>query len=161
MLVGSKTIQMRIQVRLGVAVLCAVLLGLSPLPAAGKDLAKRKWIEVSTANFRVQSTLGEEKTIEFLRYLELMRLTVPYLTNIEDTESTVPTHVLAVTGRADLNKFGMGYGVGGVFLRGLRNNTILLRKLIGNTEESHVMLHEYVHYLLRNHGGFELPLWFD
>ena len=58
-------------------------------PVEGKDLPKRKWIEVSTQNFTLHSTLNEKRSVEFLRYLELMRLTVPYITNIESTASTV------------------------------------------------------------------------
>ena len=140
-------------------VACLSIGALAPAPVLGKDLATRKWIEVSTPHFRVQSRLNEKRTVEPVRYLDLMRRTVPLITNLEIQADPIPTHVVTLSTRGELGAFGMGQTVAGVFASGLRNNTILLRNVIG-MDETHVMLHEYVHYLTATDAGFDYPLWF-
>jgi tetratricopeptide (TPR) repeat protein len=141
------------------AVSCLLLL-LAMSSLEGKELEDRKWIEVSTANFRVRSTLSEKKTIKLIRNLDLLRLAVPAFTNIRRTDSTIPTHIFVVKGAADFDTFGIDRNYVGQFRPGLRNNTILIRAT-RDMDEASIILHEYVHFLIRNHGGFAYPRWYD
>ena len=129
-------------------------------PVFGKELEDRKWIEVSTEHFRIRSTLSERKTIRLIRNLDLLRLTVPIITNVARTESTIPTHIYAVKNSGDFQRFGIDRNTVGRFISGLRNNTILIRDT-SNMDETAIVLHEYVHFLLRNHSGYEYPRWYN
>jgi tetratricopeptide (TPR) repeat protein len=43
---------------------------------------------------------------------------------------------------------------------GMRENTIVLRDVRGMNEAS-IIMHEYVHFLVRNHGSLQYPKWYD
>jgi len=53
------------------------LLVLAATVVSGKELEDRKWIEVSTADFRIRSTLSKRKTVKLVRSLDRLRLSVP------------------------------------------------------------------------------------
>ncbi len=129
-------------------------------PASGKGLEDREWIEVRTPNFRIRSVLGEKDSIELVRHLEMFRLAVSIVTNISHIDSPIPTEIYAFRGRGDLKSFGISPGVAGIFLSGLRNNSILIRDARG-TDEILTILHEYVHFLTRNHGSLNYPRWYS
>ena len=125
-------------------------------PLEGKELEDQKWIAVSTEHFQVRSTLGKRKTIKLVRELDLMRLAVPLLTNIERIESAIPTHIYAVKRAADFDIFGIDPNYVDIFRSRLRNNSILIRNT-PNMDEAVIVLHEYVYFLLRNHSGLAYP----
>jgi len=73
----------------------------------------------------------------------------------------VPTRIYAFDGRGFRRPFAVR-GAPSSFLPSLRESVIVLRTGDGWQEDTTQSLrHEYVHYLLRNHGGFDQPLWFD
>lgn len=129
-------------------------------PALGKALEDRNWIEVRTANFRISSLLGEKETLKLARHLEVFRAAVFVVTNINSTDASIPTVIYALRGRSDFKNLGIDENMAGIFMPGLRNNTILIRDARGMQETS-TMLHEYVHFLVRNHGSLVYPRWFD
>jgi tetratricopeptide (TPR) repeat protein len=135
------------------------LLALASADVSARELEDRKWIEVRTDDFRVYSTLSERKTIELVRNLDLLRLSMPVITNVSRTDSAVPTHIFALKSSKDFELFGLGRNTVGQFISGLRNNTILLRSG-SKIDETQVILHEYVHFLMRNHTGSVYPRWF-
>jgi len=49
---------------------------------------------------------------------------------------------------------------GGIFQSGLRKNLIVIRDIRG-AEETSIIMHEYVHFLIRNHGSLNYPRWFN
>jgi len=138
---------------------CVILILAAPV-VSGKSLEDRQWIEVQTANFKVRSLLDRKKTIELARYLELFRAAVTVLTNASDTDSPIPTEIFAVKGPGDFAKFGLGKNLAGIFMPNLRRNTILIRNTLGMTETG-IILHEYTHFMLRNHSKHHYPQWYD
>ena len=144
-----------------VTVLVYVTLVLAAPSAWGKALEDRRWIEVRTENFQVRSLLGDKETIELARNLEMFRLAVSAITNVSSTDSAIPTNIFAVRGAREFVRLGLlDRNVVGRFLPGIRNNTIVLRDTPGMSE-SHVILHEYTHFLVRNHGSQRYPMWYD
>lgn len=132
------------------------LLVLAATVVSGKELEDRKWIEVSTADFRIRSTLSKGKTVKLVRSLDLLRLSVPIITTVSRTESAIPTNIFAVKSASDLKLFGINGGTIGMSVTGLRHNTILMRDS-PNIDATAVILHEYVHFLTRNHSGTSYP----
>ena len=144
-----------------VTVLVAIgLLIIAANPALGKGLEDSEWIEVRTPNFRVRSVLSEKKSIELARQLELFRAAVSAVTNISRTESPIPTEIYLLRGEKDFSLLGIGPNVAGIFRAGLRNNLIVVRNTHG-MEETSIIMHEYVHFLIRNHGSLHYPKWYD
>ena len=142
------------------AALTALLLTFAAAPeVSAKSLDEATWIEVVSTNFRIRSVLSKRKTVDLAHHLELMRSVVPSLTNIERTSAAVPTTIYAVRAK-DFRTLGIDQDFVGMFMPGTRNNTILIRETVG-MEETSIIMHEYVHYLVRTHGGFNYPRWYD
>ena len=138
------------------ALLALGMLFVAASPVSGKKLEDRKWIEVRTPHFRISSVLGERDTIDLVQHLEMFRLAASIVTNISSTEAPIPTLIYALKGRGDFKSLGIDPDWGGVFLPGLRANTILIRDARGMQETS-IIMHEYVHFLVRNHVGRAIP----
>jgi len=143
----------RLPMALVVAIIC--FFGAAPAFAGLED---RKWIEVKTKNFRVISALNERKSVELARHLELFRVAVAHLTNVRSTDSPIPTKIYVV--RGNLKRFGLDPNAAGMFLPGLRYNTMVVRDSVG-IQETSIILHEYVHFLTRNQTSLHYPMWFD
>ncbi len=142
--------------RLAIAIACLIL-GVSL--ASGKSLEDRKWLEVRTENFRICSVQGEEDTIEFARHLEMFRVAASILTNVSSTKASIPINIYALNSRADIRNLGFKEDVAGFMLPSQREYTIIIRDTRG-TDENSVIMHEYVHFLVRNHGSLIYPKWF-
>lgn len=143
-----------------VAIVAVMILVAVAPPASGKALEDQRWIEVRTANFRVHSLLGDKETIELTRRLEMFRAAVSLLTNVHSTDSAIPTNIYALRGSRDFIQLGLELSFVGRFLPGLRSNTIIFRHYRG-MDETTIVFHEYVHFLLRNHGRLQYPMWYD
>ena len=136
-----------------------VLLSQAFQPGYARELEDHNWIEVRTPNFAILSILGEKDTVELARYLESFRVAASHVTNIRRMDASIPINILALRRPGDFKKFGFEKAVG-VFIPGIRNNTILIRDTARMSEVS-IILHEYTHFLTRNHGGHLYPRWFD
>jgi tetratricopeptide (TPR) repeat protein len=129
-------------------------------PASGKELEDREWIEVRTSNFQVRSILSEKDSIKLARNLELLRSSVSVVTNISRMDSPIPIEIYAFRRRSDFETLGIDPKGVGQFWTGLRKNLIIIRD-VPRFSETSIMMHEYVHFLLRNNIGFGYPTWFD
>jgi len=136
------------------------LLIVASYPASGKELEDREWIEVRTPNFQIRSVLSEKDSIELVRHLEMFRVAVSIVTNISRLDSPIPTEIYALRGKSDFKSLGINPNSAGTFRSGLRKNLIIIRNLSGK-EEIPLIMHEYVHFLLRNHGSANYPRWYD
>jgi tetratricopeptide (TPR) repeat protein len=140
----------------------AALIGLTALLAcATKPLHERDWVEVRTPHFEIVSSLGEDATRELARDAELFHTATQFVMGTPLRAPAVPTRIYAFDGRGFRRPFAVR-GAPSSFLPSLRETVIVLRTgggWQGDTTQS--LRHEYVHYLLRNHGGFDQPLWFD
>jgi Tfp pilus assembly protein PilF len=137
-----------------------VLAGPAFAEAPGEALSDRPWIEVTSPHFRIYSVLKEERTVELLKHLEIMRATLGDASEESTYESGVPTIILAVDDHADYVSIGAPDYSGGYFFSDLRENAILIE----DSDEMagiQVILHEYAHYLNRQSGRIRLPRWFE
>lgn len=118
------------------------LLLLACITVEARDLEDRKWIEVSTPEFRVYSVMSEKKTVDLVRNLDMLRKVVPVITGLPRTDSVIPTEIFAVKNSGDFELFGLDRNYAGYFRGGLRNNTILIRDT-PDMDEAGIILHEY------------------
>ncbi|MFW2405772.1 MAG: DUF1570 domain-containing protein, partial [Gammaproteobacteria bacterium] len=137
-----------------------MLLSLVAAATPAKEVIDRDWIEVRTQNFTIRSAQKESDTIELAHNLELFKVAVSILTNVRDTEAAIPTRIIAFRGRGDAVDAGIQHEVAGQFVPSLRENSIVIRET-GGMKETSIILHEYVHFLVRNHGKLIYPRWFD
>ena len=141
------------------SVLVSTLL-LSSTGLQGKSIEDKNWFLVQTDHFEIYSTLGKKKSIDLGHHLELFKRAVEIQTNIKDTQSVIPTRIFAFRGAGDYYDFGFPTNSAGVFIPGIRENTIVLRDVRGMSEAA-IIMHEYVHFLVRNNSKFHYPKWYD
>ena len=133
-------------------------------PAAGDGghapLVERAWLDVSSENFRIRSVLGEERTVELLRHLEIMRASLDDPLGEPTYHAQVPTIILAVDRHDDYVSIGAPAYSAGYFYSNMRENAILIEDSNDATGVQ-VILHEYAHYLNKQSGRIRFPRWFE
>ena len=127
--------------------------------ALGKALEDRNWLEVRTTNFNIRSLLGEKETIELARRLEMFRAAVAIIANVNISNAPIPTEVYALRRGREFEHFGIDQDTAGVFIAGLRNNTLIIRD-IDDIERAPDLLHDYAHSLVGNYTGPHYPKWY-
>jgi tetratricopeptide (TPR) repeat protein len=143
--------------------IATLLIAAAVLPSVGAQetpVGARDWIEARSENFRIYSVLGEERTTELLRHLEIMRATLGDAGEESTYEAGVPTIIVAVDNRDDYVLIGAPAYSGGYFFSDLRENAILIEDS-SDTEGIQVILHEYAHYLSRRSGRIRYPRWYE
>lgn len=140
----------------------SLLLALSShgIHAERAPLAERNWQDISSENFRIISVLGEERTVELLRHLEVMRVTLGDADEKSTYDSPVPTIILAVDNHDDYISIGAPGFSAGYFISSLRENAILIQDM-PDSSGIQIILHEYAHYLNKQSGRIRLPRWFE
>lgn len=146
--------------RLALGLALVAWAGLAFAAPPGDPLSGRPWIDVTSPNFRIYSVLEEERTIELLRHLEIMRATLGDTSEESTYESRVPTIILVVDDHDDYVRIGAPDYSGGYFFADLRENAILIEDS-DETAGIQVILHEYAHYLNRQSGRVRFPRWFE
>ncbi len=128
--------------------------------ALGQPLDDRDWILMTSDNFRVHSVLGEQRTAELLRHLEVMHATFAHPGGAATYDSKVPTVILVVDNHDDYAAIGAPANSMGYFVSDLRENAILV-EASNSTRGLEVMLHEYVHFLSLQAGRIRFPRWYE
>lgn len=128
--------------------------------ASTLPLEKRNWTRVSSNNFHVHSVLGEQRTIELLRWLELMRSAFSDPNAAATYQAAVPTVILALDNAVDYELIGAPDSTIGFFRADTRENAIVVQDNT-NVLGVRTILHEYVHYLLRQNGRIVYPKWYE
>jgi len=148
--------------RLSVRFFPAALVCLAvPLACVTTPLHERDWFEVRTPHFEIASSLSEKETLELARDVERFHSAIEFVMGTRLPAPAVPTRIYAFDGRGFARPFDVR-GAPGYFLPSLRESAIVLRTGDGwRLDATERLRHEYVHYVLRNQGGFGLPLWFD
>jgi tetratricopeptide (TPR) repeat protein len=142
------------------AALVALSLLLAAPMALGEALDERAWLDVRSANFHIRSVLGEERTLELLRHLEITHRALGDGTSGALREAATPTIILAVDDHDDYVEIGAPSFTSGYFFSDLRENAILIEDAPGSPGIQ-VILHEYAHYLSRLTGRVRYPRWFE
>jgi len=128
--------------------------------AHGAALEEREWILMTSDNFRVHSVLGDERTAELLRHLEVMHATLGGASDTSTYDSSIPTVILVVDTHEDYAAIGAPGNSMGFFISDLRENAILVEDSDG-AQGVEVILHEYVHYLSLQTGRIRYPRWYE
>lgn len=142
---------------MAVSALCLLLTATATL---GDALDERDWLDVRSANFRICSVLGEARTIELLRHLEIMHQALGDDSGGALYDSGIPTIILAVDDHDDYTEIGAPSFTSGYFFSDLRENAILIEDTPGSSGVQ-VVLHEYAHYLNRQAGRIRYPRWYE
>ena len=140
--------------------LLAVSILLTASLASAEPLEAREWLDVRSENFRIRSVLGEERTIELLRQLEIMHRALGNGSGRAISGAANPTIILAVDDHDDYVAIGAPSFTAGYFFSDLRENAILIEDTPGSSGVQ-VILHEYAHYLNRHSGRIRFPRWFE
>lgn len=120
---------------------------------------EKAWIEVSSERFKVKSALDQETTQKVAVELEQLRHAVTLLTGLGFDDPPIPTHVFLFD-PASYTEFKSVKASIGTFMQRLRANWILMTT--GRSREARITIqHEYIHFLLHNHEGFNYPRWYD
>ena len=161
-------VQMESKARISSAVMVALAFALA-IPGAAKGEKTEKppivefagrWISATFEEWEFVSDAGELATASLADRLLTFRNVVSTLSNAQLLKPRVPTVVYLFSRDWEFERFtGLGTGVVGFFVSGVRGNFVAMR------ETSHasgiILLHEYAHFLVRNQGGFRAPLWYS
>jgi len=125
---------------------------------AAKPLHDLAWVEARSENFTVLGPIREQEARRLVRDLEHFRAAVLFVTGQSIPTNPVPLHVYAF-GRTGNRRFFERH-TAGYFIGTMRANLITLRHSSW-ADERVIVQHEYVHFLLRNHGVHAYPPWYD
>lgn len=128
--------------------------------ASAEPLDERDWLDVRSENFHIRSVLGEARTIELLRHLEIMHQALGNGSGRARPDTASPTIILAVDDHDDYVAIGAPSFTAGYFFSDLRENAILIEDT-SDSSGVQVILHEYAHYLNRHSGRIRFPRWFE
>lgn len=123
-------------------------------------MREASWVVVESARFEIFSTLPAEKVKALATELERFHALVYAVTNAPEVGSAVPTRIYALARRSEYSQIGAS-GSAGMFSQGLRQNQIVISDYSPSLGASEIILHEYVHFVLRNGKNRPYPLWYD
>jgi tetratricopeptide (TPR) repeat protein len=129
--------------------------------ACATPLERSSWIEISSPHFEILSTMSAAGTRELALELERFHALIYLITSAERVDSPIPTKIFAFERPSELRQFTGRNDVAGMFKPGLRQNQILLTKYGRRLGASEVILHEYVHFVVRNGTSRVYPIWYD
>ncbi len=138
------------------AALSAIALACASAPM----VYERAWIEVSTPNFQIMSTMSREDASELAIELERFRVVIAKFTNATMSDPPIPTQIFAFKRIGDFQRFTRSSNVAGWMLAGMRNNLIALADYRG-MDSSQIIRHEYIHFVLNNATAIEYPTWYN
>lgn len=121
---------------------------------------RANWIVVESPRFEIFSTMPKERTLELARDLEQFHALVLTLTGATEIESPIPTRIFAFAKSSDYRRFAPRRSAGS-FHSGVRWNTILLTGYGKRLNAQDILLHEYVHFVVRQGTIRQLPVWWD
>jgi tetratricopeptide (TPR) repeat protein len=122
----------------------------------------RSWTEVRTESFVLISSAETERALEVVEHLERFRSVAGVLTGATRLDPALPTRVFAFGDVTDWRSFRPAADVGGVFLSDMEANYIALDLSRGTVDSAiDTVLHEYVHFLVRNQvSRIHYPTWY-
>ncbi|HEV2213815.1 MAG TPA: DUF1570 domain-containing protein, partial [Terracidiphilus sp.] len=145
--------------------LCVALLGLAFARSA--DAAEKPWVQVSSANFEVETDAGERQARQLLEQFERMRWVFRTLFPQVHADPPEPILVIAVRNSKEFQDYepadyeGRGkMKLAGYFEQSAQRNFILLRL---DAEDEHpytTVYHEYTHFQFR-HISSRMPVWLN
>ena len=128
--------------------------------ALARSIEEQKWIRMESENFSVYSTVNKIDTRDLLKHLEAVRSLLPAVTS-GDMVSQIPTQIFVVSTGSQYEQLGFDRDrTVAVFVAALLKNFIVMVDTHAMDGTS-TIVHEYVHYLLRNAVRLPFPKWFE
>lgn len=124
-------------------------------------IVDRPWVAVSSPHFEILSTMKAEEVVTLAEDLERFRALIHTMTKSPRVEPPIPTRITAFARRSELAPFRSSSWVAGFFGSGLRENSVVLADYSNALGASEIILHEYVHFVLRNATSWNYPIWYD
>lgn len=118
------------------------------------------WVVVTSPRFEIYSTLSAEDSHALINELEQIHELIGAVTNAPLARSGVPTRIFAFAKESQYASLGSA-DTAGFFMPGLRNNWILISGGSRDIGAGEIVLHEYVHQVLRTGTSRSYPLWYD
>ena len=119
-----------------------------------------RWVVVKSPRFEIYSTFAAEDSKTLAEELERFHALIYAMTNAPHGESVVPTRIFAFAQRTQYLELAPADSAG-FFMPGLRQNMMLTSPRARRLGISQVVLHEYVHHVLRNGSEQTAPIWYD
>ncbi len=136
-------------------------LALSLLVGCASPIERAEWVVVSTENFEILSTMSAEDASELASDLERFRALIYTVTTAPRNDSPIRTKIVAFDRRGEYAPVRPKSGAYGYFIPGLRANEVALADFQGAASAREVILHEYVHFVLRDATDVVYPMWYD
>jgi len=121
---------------------------------------ERRWIEASSPNFSVFTTLSDADARQLLEDLELFRSALLAVTKLRNTNASVPTEIYGFDA-SDYGQFSPAANIAGYFVPLLRTNMVALSANRNSAQARAILFHEYTHFLMNNEGRLYYPHWFN
>lgn len=129
--------------------------------AQGQEENKENWTKVQTKHFTLIGVVDEIKLKELGVSLEQFRASLEHLSSDINLNASVETIVVVFKDQVAFKPFNIRNGAG-YFQTGRNANYITLtNETVGEQNPQRVIYHEYVHSLIRNTFGRDVPLWFS
>lgn len=137
------------------AMLCCVLASSCVTPSRFR-IDEKAWIEVTTPNFVIWTTLSESGAVRMAQRLELFRSVAAFVVGRELPQSRIPTKVIAFRDERDFHLFSPNPDWIAFFQAGLRGSL-----MVTSGPSASSLHHEYVHYLTSSHTDLVYPKWYE
>lgn len=118
------------------------------------------WIVVESPRFEIYSTFSAEESKTLARELERFHALIYTITSAPRRKNAVPTRIFAFSQRSQYLSLAPP-NTAGVFMADLRQNIVLTTSHSTRLDVSQIILHEYVHQVLRNGAAQVAPVWYD
>lgn len=127
------------------------------------DVFDRPWYAYRSAHFHVRSDLPEPVVAKRIAELEQFRSVVLKITNSAPGRVEKPIDFYWFGNVGDFQRAAGSPNILGYMRPDLRGHVMAMREsVVGQMDSRHVVFHEFVHYLLRNHDrGTTQPKWYD
>lgn len=123
--------------------------------------ATHEWLEISTPHFILRTELSRERSLEFVRRLELFRSAIHRLTGVPRLRNAPRARVYAFESARSFDPYrGYNRGLEGYFLPSAFAPYITFYGNAPGEKTHHILYHEYVHMLMSS-ARSNVPLWYE
>ncbi|MEZ4331938.1 MAG: tetratricopeptide repeat protein [Myxococcota bacterium] len=133
---------------------------LAALGCATPSLRDERWTVLERERYQLHSTMSAAETTTLAVELERFDALVRLLTSASSAKSAVPMQIFVFANGRQYAHFGPKH-TAGVFIPGVRSNLMLIANGSRQLGASEVLLHEYVHHVLRDGSSRVYPRWYD
>ena len=145
---------------------CVCLITLTAMPSASNvakaaDASDAAWLQFATADIVFYTDAPLETAQGLFAALNAQRALTLHTLALENLQQFQPAKVVLFSKRADFVRFTGRRRVTGFFLPEWREQLVVAGPYRGDTDAVQVLLHEYVHFMVKNSVHRTAPIWFE